>query len=63
MTAPSEEENSQEIDTEDGSSSPDPNRTDSDTEELLTTEDYLKDTNLNRSNIKYRDPGGLARVW
>jgi hypothetical protein len=52
MTAPNEEENSQHTDTEDGSSSPDPNQTNSDTEELLTTEDYLKDTNINRSNIR-----------
>ena len=52
MTVPSEEEDSQHIDTEDGPTSPDPIQTNSDTEELLTTEDYLKDTNINRSNIR-----------
>ena len=52
MTAPGEEEDSLRIETEDGSSSPDPNQTNSDTEELLTTDDYLKDTNINRSNIR-----------
>lgn len=52
MTAPSEEEDSLQINTEDDPTSPDPIQTNSDTEELLTTEDYLKDTNINRSNIR-----------
>ena len=52
MTAPSEKEDSLQIDTEGAYTSPDPNITNSDTEELLTTEDYLKDTNINRSNIR-----------
>jgi hypothetical protein len=51
MAASIEDENSQQNDIENDSASP--NTTQNNTEEdLLTIEDYLKDTNINRSNIR-----------